>query len=129
MPRDPVVLTASGVAGTPGTALVPAERTRTWPASSGGRSDRKAPSAIGLRQVFPVQTMRTWITICPRMETRTLGAESRVPPEDRQGFHPPAPPRLDAGFAPPLDPPGRGSKVYRPEPLRRRSDRRLRRGP
>jgi hypothetical protein len=67
IPREAVVLTARGVAGTPGTALVPAESTRTWAAISEGRSDRKAPSAIGLRQVFPVQTIRTWITeFCPR---------------------------------------------------------------
>src|SRR5262245_10720425 len=44
-------------------------------------SRRKSPSAIGLRQILPVQTKRTFFTVTPRLRTR---AQNRFEREEGQ---------------------------------------------
>ena len=60
MPRDSTAHAASGVAGMPWAALVPAEKMWGLGWFSGASRERCRPiaSAIGLRQVLPVQTKR-----------------------------------------------------------------------
>src|SRR5690606_20449667 len=58
IPRRAATDTAGAAAAAPGSALVPAEATFTWVQPRRSSSARATASAMGERQVFPVQTNR-----------------------------------------------------------------------